>query len=592
MLRQRWMLFVVFFVLLFGWLVQLGMSPLEIRDDVGDASIYFSASDPVLLSTKDCYTVRWNVTGIEAVYLNEAGQIGQGEKQLCYQDGIPPQLRVVFEDDTEKTYEIDVELIIDMPQFWLVVIVASILLRLVLFVDESKLVKWIKRVNRVAPERSWVWAVNGILSIIFISLAFLFMPPLDIVEHSDSRYYLELAQNIGVISFLDWEATRPPVTPIIYSILDENVGKIAIAQFAAQVISWLLFAWTVADLMTTKLMRIISLCILLGFALSATIFHWWNVLLTESLTLSVTIFGITIIVWFIRYLGKESKPIWQQIIMGIDLLIVIGIWLFLRDINFYAVILLNVMVFALILYFRVLRQRMLPFLVLVMLGSSVLAFFQNQRSIETDRWQFPLTNVIVQRILQDKTASQFFIERDLPITDTILDAEDAVDVYAQLDDMEAFDNWLDEKGRGVYISYLLQNPLSTIWEPIDQRDALLLIDDDLRGYSQIDDLHPIQSILTNLLAIHGPHLYGLSLAIAIFAGSIALSYGIDWRWLLPLILLGLVYPLGFVAWHGDSVEVERHSLQVAVFWRLGFWLLVLIGLDSLLYKRHLQYYPK
>lgn len=592
MLRQRWMLFVVFFVLLFGWLVQLGMSPLEIRDDVGDASIYFSASDPVLLSTKDCYTVRWNVTGIEAVYLNEAGQIGQGEKQLCYQDGIPPQLRVVFEDDTEKTYEIDVELIIDMPQFWLVVIVASILLRLVLFVDESKLVKWIKRVNRVAPERSWVWAVNGILSIIFISLAFLFMPPLDIVEHSDSRYYLELAQNIGVISFLDWEATRPPVTPIIYSILDENVGKIAIAQFAAQVISWLLFAWTVADLMTTKLMRIISLCILLGFALSATIFHWWNVLLTESLTLSVTIFGITIIVWFIRYLGKESKPIWQQIIMGIDLLIVIGIWLFLRDINFYAVILLNVMVFALILYFRVLRQRMLPFLVLVMLGSSVLAFFQNQRSIETDRWQFPLTNVIVQRILQDKTASQFFIERDLPITDTILDAEDAVDVYAQLDDMDAFDNWLDEKGRGVYISYLLQNPLSTIWEPIDQRDALLLIDDDLRGYSQIDDLHPIQSILTNLLAIHGPHLYGLSLAIAIFAGSIALSYGIDWRWLLPLILLGLVYPLGFVAWHGDSVEVERHSLQVAVFWRLGFWLLVLIGLDSLLYKRHLQYYPK
>jgi hypothetical protein len=44
-------------------------------------------------------------------------------------------------------------------------------------------------------------------------------------------------------------------------------------------------------------------------------------------------------------------------------------------------------------------------------------------------------------------------------------------------------------------------------------------------------------------------------------------------WLVPMLMALLVYPSMFLAWHGDAIEVGRHSYLVGVLLRLAFWML-------------------
>ena len=50
-------------------------------------------------------------------------------------------------------------------------------------------------------------------------------------------------------------------------------------------------------------------------------------------------------------------------------------------------------------------------------------------------------------------------------------------------------------------------------------------------------------------------------------------YGAEPLLFTALGLLVLAYPLAFLVWHGDSIELERHSYQVALQVRLAAWLL-------------------
>jgi hypothetical protein len=55
----------------------------------------------------------------------------------------------------------------------------------------------------------------------------------------------------------------------------------------------------------------------------------------------------------------------------------------------------------------------------------------------------------------------------------------------------------------------------------------------------------------------------------------------------PAFLIVSLYPLLFVVWHGDAVEVERHALQIAYQIRLAVWMALAFGLDFLC-ARHIE----
>ena len=127
--RIALVLLAFFLLLLIGLFAYVSIPlPSVLTDSVGDASVRFETSDSVIFNQSACYTVHWQVSGIEGVYLNDKGKIGQGSEILCYEDVSRPELRVVFEDNSEKFYELDIVVVEQQPNFWILVGIAGILL--------------------------------------------------------------------------------------------------------------------------------------------------------------------------------------------------------------------------------------------------------------------------------------------------------------------------------------------------------------------------------------------------------------------------------------------------------------------------------
>jgi|GEM_PF-624976 len=163
-------------LLLFALLVLVGLFivtsipvPDTITDSVGDASVLFETSDSAIFSESACYTVRWEVSGIEGVYLNDKGKIGQGEELLCYEDVSEPELRVVFEDGSDKTYELEIVVIQQQPNFWIVVSIAGILL---FFSAYFVILPYIG--GALASRKAIIYAVLNLIVLTSLTLAIVF----------------------------------------------------------------------------------------------------------------------------------------------------------------------------------------------------------------------------------------------------------------------------------------------------------------------------------------------------------------------------------------------------------------------------------
>jgi hypothetical protein len=85
--------------------------PVVIQVQVGEATVYVSANRHYLLLPGECVTLRWDVEHIKAVYLNGQGQVGSGEAVQCLTVGDVPEVRIVFQDDSEQRYPLNVEIL-------------------------------------------------------------------------------------------------------------------------------------------------------------------------------------------------------------------------------------------------------------------------------------------------------------------------------------------------------------------------------------------------------------------------------------------------------------------------------------------------
>ncbi len=50
-------------------------------------------------------------------------------------------------------------------------------------------------------------------------------------------------------------------------------------------------------------------------------------------------------------------------------------------------------------------------------------------------------------------------------------------------------------------------------------------------------------------------------------------------WLAAAVLLISMYPLMFLVWHGNPMEIPRYADQIAVQFRLAGWMILALGLD-------------
>jgi len=126
--RQHLSVGIFICLLLFGiGLAVIQPRPHTIEDIYGNATVEFTAHDTLVLET-ECYRVSWNTEQIAGVYLNDNGKIGNDSDTVCPEDdyGTEPRLRIVFQDNTEKTYTIGITVL--SPPVVPISIIISVLL--------------------------------------------------------------------------------------------------------------------------------------------------------------------------------------------------------------------------------------------------------------------------------------------------------------------------------------------------------------------------------------------------------------------------------------------------------------------------------
>ncbi|MGD0857324.1 MAG: hypothetical protein ABSA18_16250 [Dehalococcoidia bacterium] len=263
-----------------------------------------------------------------------------------------------------------------------------------------------------------------------------------------------------------------------------------------------------------------------------------------------------------------------------------------RDTNLYLIILFIPLLLLTIISTKI---RIL-FIVSVSIALLAFALIQNYQSNITKRWEYPLINIIYQRILVSDININYFASMGMPIDNGILKMKGSwagnrqdslnhlvipVKILAEHENYiyirQDFKEWLDHKGMKTYISFLMQDPV---------KNTILVINSLPNNFDN--------EIIRN----YGPG--------GAFNGGNGkqlghFSQGLDnifffkilhpWWWLFLLILVPIImlqlmnpkdkliaaialitvvacYSQAFIAYYGDAMEIERHSLMANYLFRI------------------------
>jgi hypothetical protein len=395
-------------------------------------------------------------------------------------------------------------------------------------------------------------------------------PPLQ----PDSIDYLH-ASSLPLTHSLFWTYWKPWGLPLLYKLLPGSHAVATGVQFAIATGAWLVLALTAASLLRQPVAKVLALATILAFALTPLVAEWDGQLLTESLSNSLTVLMVAASLLFVR------KPTRLRL-----LLVVLAAFAatMTRDTNAYLAAFVLVPI-GIAVAVRGRRQ-----LGLLLAGAVVLISALQVWSYNVRRWQPPLEDVIMQRVLPDPTALQYFRARGMPVraglgNELSINRVPPTKVVDQAPELAYFRPWFATCARSTYLRYLVTHPDASLGEPLRQLDYLVAPPrarpyglDGYRppGYRDVLPHLAIRALFSeNGWAVLGAMIAALTLAVASWRASYA-----DRTWLVPALMLISTVPLAVIVYNGDAIGVQRHALVVAITARLGLIVLGLFLVDA------------
>ncbi len=415
--------------------------------------------------------------------------------------------------------------------------------------------------------------------------------------YHDTYSYVVVAEK-PLNSSAFWVAERSFTLPLLYKILGVNSAnyndagmmyRVATSQRWLSVVGWSALAITVALSLRQRWMRLLGFMLTLLFSLSLEVSLWDFLLLSESLSFSF--FALVLATWLALLKIGEHQFRGAFLLGGVLTLVsfsFMGLYSFTRDSNLYF-LLIAVVVFALYLG---LRWRTLylhwPFIGLI-LGTLVLFGGQNYTLIHGNRWQIHIYDNLKVRIMPDPQARTFFISAGLPLTPRFLEIQALSQRQYQVamftdPALQPVREWIEEKGRATYLAYLLSRPFLTLFEPL-QQGFHLLNGNNAEYRRPVGPLSRWLELVDTIMYPRWMGVWGAFLLLGLI-GAIAYWCGQDTNpiWLLVSIFIISLYPMMFLVWHGNPLEIERHAAQIGVQVRLMGWLALVAAADGWLMR--------
>jgi hypothetical protein len=201
-------------------------------------------------------------------------------------------------------------------------------------------------------------------------------------------------------------AVRLPIVPLFVRTLGRDARLIVLAQAVIGAASWGVLAWVLARRFFSSLVGLAVGAAVLVFSMTATVAIWDAAVLSESLSISLL---VLLIAASMRVLDQPNPTrIAVAVCLG-------GLWVFTRDPNAYMLGAAALTVASLVLVGRLPRPAFI-----VATAWAVLAVAALACQSASPRWELALYDILGDRILTDRSATQEFARAGMPVTPQVL----------------------------------------------------------------------------------------------------------------------------------------------------------------------------
>ena len=395
------------------------------------------------------------------------------------------------------------------------------------------------------------------------------------LSYRDSESYLRVAGE-PLLSLDFWAGGRAWTVPLLYKLLPDTDAALTTGQLVLSLICWAALAGAVARCLRPAAWRVVAFAAVLAFSMSFAIIRWDRLVLSESVSISLT--ALVVAAWLeLLRLPRRSAVVG---VLAASLL-----WVFTRDTNGVLVLLTALPVLVWVARPGRLGRRWAAALA-AGLGAIFAANLAASGSEEAQlrRNDRPMLHVVGRRVLIHPEQERFFRARGMPappprvrryrkqlaaIGDTI-PSDPATDRFLR---------WVRERGRATLARYLITHPRAALRPVVKYRKRLLsgvtvgylppgarpLLPEPLASV-----VYPnrVRSVLSWLGIV------GAAALVAALAGLARPT------WLVAVGVILLQLPHAMLVYHGDTLEIARHAVVMAIMLRLGILLLALLALGG------------
>ena len=432
-----------------------------------------------------------------------------------------------------------------------------------------------KRLSRLAGRRDW-WPF-ALLAIAYLALRVGAFEGVTTLAYRDSQSYVDVARQ-SLLSPAFWAGARPWTVPLVYKLLPHDDEARAVAQLVMSIACWATLAAAVARCLRPHAYRIVAFAVVLAFSASFQIIRWDRLVLSESVSISLT--ALVTAAWL--ELVRAPRPRAVVAVLAANLF-----WVFTRDSNAYLA--LATALPALVWLARPgSTPRRWPAvlaggLVAISLASVAATGTSEAQLRRNDR---PLLHVVGRRVLIHPDQRAYFERHGMPVPTPLVlrhhKALAAVGMTIPSDPpSDAFLRWVRRHGRATLARYLFAHPVAALRPLVKFRQRLL--GGVTIGYRSPDARMALpEPIASGLYPERGDG----ALAVLAVASAVALVTALVARprrtWLVAIALILLEIPHALLVYHGDTLEIPRHAILMAIMLRLGTLMLALFALGALI----------
>ncbi len=301
---------------------------------------------------------------------------------------------------------------------------------------------------------------------------------------NDTGVYEELAR-LSVLEPAFWAGDKPPTAALAFKLAGIDGERIGRLQSVLSVLCWFVFGLCLAGGVRSLAGRLGLVTLALAMSFTVPVNQWDRVLLSESLSLSLTVLTVGLAVALARVaFGSDrdsaasapSEGRGMRTLLLVAATVVSGFLLALtRDTNVFLVAFLALGILLLAVVGRARasaipsdRKGWMPLLAAA-LGLLLVTFLGHELMVRSERWRDPLTNVLLSRVVPNPEVYRVFVEKlGLPENRTFaryrkrkawsrVHFGEPIRTRFLTGDPEVADvhHWMRESGRAAYARYLL-----------------------------------------------------------------------------------------------------------------------------------------